>query len=72
MMNEIVIRKVKVLRGRARVEAFRMGLEQDDLVIVTTSLHPLPEYHLEKVVGDPVSYLLSQMQSSDKTGDKDE
>ena len=71
-MNNTVIRTVKVLRGRAKDEADRMGLNPDDLVIVTTSLHPLPEYHLEKVVGAPVSYLLSQMQTSDESGDKNE
>ena len=66
---EPIIRKVKVLRGRARDEADKMGLEPDDLVIITTSLHPLPEYHIEKVEGDPVSFLLRQLevQSSEKT-----
>ena len=58
------IRKVKVLRGRARDEADRMGLDLDDLVIVTTSLHPLPEYHIEKVEGDPVSFLLKQLEEA--------
>ena len=65
-MDNAVIRKVGVLRGRARDEADRMGLDPNDLVIITTSLHPLPEYHIEKVVGDPVSYLLSQIESSEE------
>ncbi len=65
-MNETVIRKVKVLKGRAKDEAVKQGLDPDDLVIVTVTLNPLPEYHLEKVEGDPVSYLLSQVQSSEE------
>lgn len=52
-MNNTVIRKVKVLQGMAKVIADEYGLEPDDLVILTVSL--------EKVVGDPVSYLLSQV-----------
>jgi len=62
------IRMVKVLRGRARDEADRMGLEPDDLVIVTASLHPLPEYHVEKVEGDPVSFLLKQSEEPECDG----
>ena len=38
------------------------GLEPDDLVILTVSL--------EKVIGDPVSYLLPQIQSGDITDDE--
>ncbi len=69
-MNDIVIRKVSVLRGRAKDEAERQGLDPDDLVIVTTSVHPLPEYHLEKIEGSPVSYLLSQIQNSTARDEK--
>ena len=57
------IRKVKVLKGRAKNEAARLGFVPEDLVIVTMSidpLNPLPEYHLEKIEGDPVSYLLKR------------
>ena len=63
-MNDIVIRKVNVLQGRAKAEAERQGLDPDDLVIITTSLHPLPEYHIEKIEGDPVSFLLKDLQSN--------
>ncbi len=52
-MNKIGIRKVKVLQGMAKVVAEECGLEPDDLVILTVSL--------EKVIGDPVSYLLAQV-----------
>ena len=55
-MNNTVIRKVKVLQGMAKDIADEYGLEPDDLVIVTVSL--------EKVIGDPVSYLLEEIQSS--------
>ncbi|MCW4008971.1 MAG: hypothetical protein NWF09_09840 [Candidatus Bathyarchaeota archaeon] len=54
------IRKVKVLRGSLKEEALKQGLSPDDLVIVTASVNPLPEYHVEKVEGDPVSYLLKR------------
>ena len=58
-MSETVIRKVSILKGRAKEEAERQGLSPDDLVIVTiTIIDGPPEYHLEKVEGDPVSYLL--------------
>ncbi len=61
-MSDSVIRKVKILRGRAKAEAERQGLDPDDLVIVTTSIvDGFPEYHLEKVIGDPVAYLLNQI-----------
>ncbi len=62
-MNNTVIRKVSVLRGRAKDEAEKQGLDPDDLVIVTTSLHPLPEYHIEKVIGGPVSFLLDELKN---------
>ena len=52
-MKDIKIRKVRVLQGEAKTRAKKMGLSPDDLVIVT------PE-HIEKVVGDPVSYLLKR------------
>ena len=61
MSADIRIRKVKTLKGRAKEEAERMGLKPNDLVIVTTKLvNSLPEYHIEKVDGDPVSYLLKR------------
>ena len=63
MSQEYSIRKVKVLQGRAKDEAEKQGLSPDDLVIVTTSVNSLPEYHIEKIEGDPVSYLLKQIEA---------
>ncbi len=60
MSVDIRIRKVKVLQGRAKDEAEKNGLATDDLVIVTTSVNSLPEYHVEKIEGDPVSFLLKR------------
>jgi hypothetical protein len=60
MSADIRIRKVKVLQGRAKKEAEKNGLNPNDLVIVTTSINSLPEYHIEKIDGDPVSYLLKR------------
>ena len=60
MSADMRIRKVKVLQGRARKEAEKKGLKPDDLVIVTTSVGSVPEYHIEKIDGDPVSYLLKR------------
>ena len=51
-MNKIGIRKVNVLQGIAKDIADKHGLDPNDLVIVSVSL--------EKVIGDPVSYLLSE------------
>lgn len=63
-MNNIVIRKVKVLQGIAKDLAEEAGLEPNDLVILSVSL--------EKIVGSPVEYLLKQIedievQSSEQT-----
>jgi hypothetical protein len=60
MALDVRIRKVKVLQGRAKDEAEKKNLKPDDLVIVTTSVNSLPEYHIEKIDGDPVSYLLKR------------
>ncbi len=60
MSMDIRIRKVKVLQGRAKKEAEKKGLKPEDLVIVTTSVNSPPEYCIEKIEGDPVSYLLKR------------
>ena len=60
MSTDMRIRKVKVLQGRAMDEAQKMGLQPDDLVILTTSVNSLPEYHIEKIEGNPISYLLKR------------
>ena len=60
MSADISIRKVKVLQGRAKAEAEKQGLNPNDLVILKTSVNSLPEYHVEKIEGDPVSFLLKR------------
>lgn len=60
MSVDIRIRKVKVLQGRAKDEATKQDLAPDDLVIVKTSVNSLPEYSIEKIDGDPVSFLLKR------------
>ena len=57
-MNSTVIRKVKVLQGMAKDMAEKQGLDPEDLVILTVSV--------EKVIGDPVSYLLLKIQGTPK------
>jgi len=63
MSVDMRIKKVKVLQGRAREEAEKMHLAPDDLVVLTTTVNSLPEYHIEKIDGDPVSYLLKLVKS---------
>jgi len=58
-MNNTRIRKVKFLQGMAKILAENQGLSPSDLVVLTVSI--------EKVVGDPVSFLLSKVQSSEQT-----
>jgi len=48
------IRKVSILQGKAKENAEKLGLSPDDLVIV------FPDSHLEKIIGDPVSYLIKR------------
>ena len=60
----MIIRKVKVLRGKYKVEAFKMGLQADDLVIVKD------DETLEKIEGDPVSYLLKRAEKDIKGNEK--
>ena len=47
------IRKVKVLEGTVKASALKLGLSPEDLVLVTSN-------GIEKVVGDPVSFLLKR------------
>jgi len=59
---DLVIRKVKILQGQAKIEADKQDLKDNDLVIVKTIVHKdcPPDYQLEKIVGNPVSYLLNR------------
>ena len=63
MSVDMRIKKVKVLQGRAREQAEKMKLAPDDLVVLTTSVNSLPEYKIEKIDGDPVSYLIKHLKS---------
>jgi hypothetical protein len=54
MMENPKIRKVEVLQGIDKEKARKMGLSSDDLVIVTS------DHHIEKIIRDPVSYLLKR------------
>jgi hypothetical protein len=60
MAYDLRIRKVKVLQGRLREDAESKGLACEDLVLVTTKAGSLPEYSIEKIEGDPVSFLLKR------------
>ena len=53
-MSRITIVKVNTLQGRLKLMAEADGLESNDLVILSVSM--------EKVIGDPDSYLLSQIE----------
>ena len=52
-MNRTTIVKVGTLQGRVKLMAEADDLKTDDLVILTISM--------EKVAGDPVSYLLNDL-----------
>ena len=59
--SDILIRKVKILRGAARQAALDKGATEDDLVILRIGqYHSEPEYGVEIVKGDPLEYLLRQ------------
>jgi hypothetical protein len=47
------IRKVKVLEGKEKDEAEKMNLNPEDLVFITDD-------HIEKINGDPLSWLLKR------------
>lgn len=53
--DRVGIVKVSTLRGRVKLMAEADDLEPDDLVILTVSM--------EKIIGDPVSYLLNDLES---------
>jgi len=60
--EDCCFRKVKVLRGRAKEAADKQGLGPEDLVVLTTKIKKgePPEYMVEKVEGDAVSFLLKR------------
>ncbi len=57
--EDVRFRKVKALQGRARDEALRQNLNENDLVVVRTMIGSLPEYEIEKVEGDPIQFLFN-------------
>jgi hypothetical protein len=58
----LIVRKVSVLQGRAREAAEKLYLLPDDLVLVKTTITKgaPPEYSVEKIVGNPIKFLLSR------------
>jgi len=61
--EDVRIRKVKILGGRLREQADKMGLQPNDLVIVKTEIKKgqLPIYSLEKIEGSPIDYLQKRL-----------
>ena len=59
IFKDIKIRKVKILSGRLHEQCKEMGLDSDDLVLVTTTYpeDKLPEYEIEKIEGSPTEFL---------------
>ena len=59
--SDVSIRKVRILKGKAREAALAVGAKEDDLVMLKTSeYHSEPTYTAEKIEGDPVSYLMRE------------
>jgi hypothetical protein len=59
--SDIRIKKVRILNGKAREAAEKIGAKEDDLVILRASeYHSAPVYTAEKIEGDPVSYLMKK------------
>ena len=57
----VSIRKVRILKGKAKEAALSIGAKENDLVILRTSeYHFEPTYTAEKIEGDPVSYLMRE------------
>ena len=61
MLSDVRIKKVMMLQGVAKVKAEKMGLDPEDLVIVTTT-----DVTLEKIVGDPVNYLMNRIRDDEE------
>ncbi len=55
--DTIKIRKVRALGDRAREEAKRQELDENDLVIVKTVISSLPKYEIQKIEGSPTQFL---------------
>ena len=57
--EDVRFRKVNSLQGRAKDEALKQHLNENDLVVVRTTIGSLPEYEIEKVSGDPIQFLFN-------------
>ena len=57
---DVRIRRVKTLQGEAKQKADELHLEPDELVLVRQKINSMPAFELEKVEGDPVSFLLKR------------
>ena len=57
--STINVKKVSVLAHRAKEEADRLKLKDNDLVIIKTIITEgkLPEYKLTKIEGNPIEFL---------------
>ena len=55
------IKKFKSLQGRAREAALEKykDIKDNDLIVVTTRVNSLPIYEIERINGDPLTYLLN-------------
>lgn len=51
------VREVKMLGTRAKALAKEQGFDENDLVIVRTTVNSLPEFEFEKITGSPITYL---------------
>jgi len=64
-LDDIRIRKVKVLGDRAKEEAEKQGFSENDLVIVRTVIGSLPTYKLTKIEGSPTQFIRDKILNSD-------
>lgn len=60
-VTDIRIRKVSILGKRIREQAYSIGAKDNDLVILRTFDTSPVTYKVEKIEGDPVSYLMRSM-----------
>lgn len=66
------ILKLKGMTGLMKKQAIEAGIKDDDLVIVTISViyanheQTPAHYSFEKIIGDPVSYLLKRLYDSEE------
>ena len=59
--EDLSIRKVKVLGGRARQQAIDEGYDEEDILLVKETIASLPKYEFIKVEGSPTEFLKAKM-----------